>query len=301
MIQKIDSFVRYIQYEKGYSAHTVAAYQKDLFLFYEYLKEKSGDVDLRCIDRDLVRGYLVFLGMNKEKSSTVNRKLSSIKSFFRYLLRIGYLESNPVAQVSGPKKSRNLPVFIKEDEMNRLFDENQIEPGFEGIRDFLIVYMFYATGIRCSELIELKEENVDLNQMQLKVFGKRKKERIIPFGEELSGFICRYLDEKHAIDALNIFLFIDRNGKKLSSSHIYKIVNTKLSLVTTVKKKSPHVLRHTFATVMLNNGAELNSVKELLGHASLASTEVYTHVSFEEMKSVYKSAHPRALKKGGKP
>lgn len=301
MIEKIDSFVKYIQYEKAYSSHTVSAYQKDLFLFYEYLKTKMDPVDLHAIDRDLVRSYLVFLGMNKEKSSTVNRKLSSIKSFFKYLLRAGVVSVNPVSQVNGPKKVKNLPVFVKEDEMDRLFDSETIEPGFEGIRDFLILYMFYTTGIRCSELIELKEDNVDLCQMQLKVFGKRKKERIIPFGDELAVYISRYLDEKHIVDALNIFLFIDRNGKKLSSSHVYQIVKSKLSLVTTVQKKSPHILRHTFATVMLNNGAELNSVKELLGHASLASTEVYTHVSFEEMKSVYKSAHPRALKKGGKP
>lgn len=301
MIEKIDSFVKYIQYEKAYSAHTVAAYQKDLFLFYGFLKTKMDPVDLYAIDRDIIRSYLVYLGVNKEKTSTVNRKLSSIKSFFRFLLRVNVITVNPAAQVNGPKKSKSLPVFMKEDEMDRLFDLEAIEPGFEGIRDFLIVYMFYVTGIRCSELIELKEDNVDLSQMQLKVFGKRKKERIIPFGDELAEYISRYLDEKHTVDALNIFLFIERSGKKLSSSHVYKIVKTKLSLVTTVQKKSPHVLRHTFATVMLNNGAELNSVKELLGHASLASTEVYTHVSFEEMKSVYKSAHPRALKKGGKP
>lgn len=300
MITKIDSFVKYLRYEKGYSSHTLTAYQKDLFLFYDYLKEKIGDFDWDTIDKDLVRGFILSLTMNKEKATTVNRKLSAIRSFYRYMLRLGFVTHNPTAQVVGPKVKKNLPVFLKEEELDRLIDEIQPEEddgSFEASQKRIILNLFYSTGIRCSELLNIKEGDIDYSLKQIRILGKRNKERFIPFGEELEEMLDGYIEKKHCIDFENPYLFIGRKGKKISYSQVYNTVKENLSQVTTVQKKSPHVLRHTFATVMLNNGAQLNSVKELLGHASLSSTEIYTHVSFEEMKTIYKSAHPRATKK----
>jgi integrase/recombinase XerC len=291
----IESFLQYLQYEKNYSAHTVESYKNDLYQFKEFV---CGDsiFDPQMIDAVWVRRWIVSL-MNKNYSPlSVNRKLSSLKSFFRYLCKNKYLETSPVKNIRGPKVKKPLPHFVKDQEMEKLFAVWDDANAFEGERDKAILDVFYTTGIRCAELAGLKNEDVDFQSKMIKVTGKRNKQRLIPFSDTLRNVLQSYVDVKReAIEspADNAF-FVRKNGSALSNSIIYGIVNKRLSEIPNLSKKSPHVLRHTFATSMLNNGADLNAVKELLGHASLSSTEVYTHTTFEELKKAYHQAHPRA-------
>jgi len=291
----IESFLRYLQYEKNYSTHTVESYSNDIYQFKSFV---FGDekFDPETIDSVWIRRWMVSLMNEGYSSISVNRKLSSLKSFFKYLCKNKYIESNPVKNIRGPKASKPLPHFIKDMDMSKLLSEWEGTDPFEGERDKAILDVFYTTGIRCAELTGLKNEDVDFNAKLIKVTGKRDKQRLIPFSDNLKEIMQSYINIRNeTIDSPtdNAF-FVRKNGKQLSNSIVYNIVNKRLSEIPNLSKKSPHVLRHTFATSMLNNGADLNAVKELLGHASLSSTEVYTHTTFEELKKVYHQAHPRA-------
>lgn len=289
-----DSFLYYLKYERNYSERTIVNYGTDIIQFREFLKEK-GISDLTQVETVMVREWVMSL-MNKGYATTaVNRKLSSLRSFYKYLLKQGTVNVNPLRKVVGPKNNKPLPFFIKEKEMNELLDETDFGDDFKGCRDRMIIEVFYLTGIRVSELIGLDDSDVDFSSSSLKVTGKRNKQRIIPFGDGLKQALSRYVAIRNEeVKACPEAFFIRENGKRLSSGSVYNLVKKNLSKVVTLKKRSPHVLRHTFATTMLNNDAELGAVKEVLGHASLATTEVYTHTTFEELKKVYKQAHPRA-------
>jgi len=291
----IESFLRYLQYEKNYSSHTVESYSNDITQFKDFV---FGDeaFDPQAIDSVWVRRWMVSLMNEGYSSLSVNRKLSSLKSFFKYLCKYNHIETSPVKNLHGPKANKPLPHFIKDLDMSKLLSEWEEDDAFEGERDKAILDVFYTTGIRCAELVGLKNGDVDFHTQLIKVNGKRNKQRLIPFSNNLKEVMQSYIDKRdETIDSLqdNAF-FVRKNGKKLSNSIVYGIVTKRLSDIPYLSKKSPHVLRHTFATSMLNNGADLNAVKELLGHASLSSTEVYTHTTFEELKKVYHQAHPRA-------
>ena len=289
-----DSFLKYLRFERNYSPHTVAAYGKDISEFEEYFAGIDEGLDFCAADADVVRGWMLSLMEQRYTATSVNRKLSSLRTFYRYLLREGKVKADPCARVNGPKKKKPLPVFVREEDMNRLLDETDFASSYEGVRDRMILELFYATGIRLSELIGLETVDVDLSAKTIKVTGKRNKQRIVPFGEELEQDLRLYLEARETVGGDNRALFLGKEGQAVSRGTVYRIVKTNLSKVVTLKKRSPHVLRHSFATAMLNNGAELDAVKELLGHASLAATQVYTHTTFEELKKVYEQAHPRA-------
>lgn len=290
-----ESFLKYLRFEKNYSDDTIVSYGTDLSKFEEYFKTVDENLDFAAVDADIVRGWVLSLMEGGCTATTVNRKLSSLRSFYRYLLRQGVVSVDPLMKVTGPKKKKPLPVFVKDADMARLLDDTAFDAGFEGVRDRLILEMFYETGIRRSELINLTDADVDLYAKQIKVTGKRNKQRLIPFGDELKEDIEAYLSAKKDFlpDGGEAF-FVRKNGKALYPYLVYLLVKRNLSKVVLLKKRSPHVLRHTFATSMLNNHAELEAVKELLGHESLTTTEVYTHTTFEELKKVYEQAHPRA-------
>ncbi|MCD8270609.1 MAG: tyrosine-type recombinase/integrase [Parabacteroides sp.] len=296
----IDSFLDYLRYERNYSDYTIGAYSKDLHQFEEYVKlNKEGIFVPEDVDADLVRSWIVTLMDEKLSPVSVNRKLSSLKSFFKFLMKQGRISVNPLRLITGPKTKKPLPYFIKDKEMELLLDGDGFGEDFEGVRDRLVIEMFYDTGIRRSELIGIKNSDVDLDGMQIKVTGKRNKQRLIPFAEGLKNLIEAYTEVRNReVGSESGWFFVRKNGEQLSTGIVYNIVKNKLSEIPTLAKRSPHVLRHSFATSMLNNGAELNAVKELLGHSSLASTSVYTHTTFEELKKVY-HAHPRVKKEGG--
>lgn len=291
-----ESFLEYLFYERRYSEHTVCSYGLDLSKFEEYLKGVDEDLDLIHVDADLVRGWVVSLMEQGYTSTSVNRKLSSLRSFYRYLLRKNMIPVDPMLKVIGPKKKKPLPVFVKEAEMDRLLDDADFGDGFLGVRDRMILEVFYETGVRRSELIGLNDADVDFSSCVIKVTGKRNKQRLIPFGEELERDLRVYLSvrDENISERENDAFFVRKDGRRLSPGMVYLLVKRNLTKVVTLKKKSPHVLRHTFATSMLNHQAELEAVKELLGHESLSTTEVYTHTTFEELKKVYEQAHPRA-------
>ena len=290
-----DSFLDYLRFEKNYSEKTIVSYGIDLTKFEEYFKGKDEKVDFTTVDADLVRGWVMNLMENGYTSASVNRKLSSLRSFYRFLLKKGVIEEDPMLKIIGPKNKKPLPVFLKEREMDRLLDDVPFKEDFTGCRDRMVLEMFYATGMRLSELIGLDDKDVDFSASLLKVTGKRNKQRLIPFGDELKELMLEYINVRNeAIPERSKAFFIKEDGGRLYKNLVYNLVKRNLSKVATLKKRSPHVLRHTFATTMLNNDAELGAVKELLGHESIATTEIYTHATFEELKKVYKQAHPRA-------
>lgn len=290
-----ESFLEYLSFERAYSSYTVSCYGEDLAQFEGYIKGVDQSLDLASADTDLIRGWMVHLMEQGQEATTVNRKLSSLRSFYKFLLKKGYLEKDPSAGVSGPKKKKRLPVFVREAEMNQLLDKEEFGEGFEGLRNRLIVEMFYLTGLRLAELVGLDDVSVDFSNRLIKVTGKRNKQRLVPFGDELMADMKAYLEERDATVSLKSeAFFVGKRGNRIQRSAVYLIVRENLSKVVKLKKKSPHVLRHTFATTMLNNDAELEAVKELLGHANLSATEIYTHTTFEELKKVYEQAHPRA-------
>lgn len=290
-----DSFLDYLLYERNYSEGTVKYYRADILELQEFGEELLGDLTPSDVDAELVREWIASLMDRGCASSTINRKLSSIRTYYKYLLRRGEVATDPLQKVTGPKKKKPLPVFLREGEVNRLLDDMDFGEGFEGCRDRMIIEMFYATGMRLSELIGLDDEDIDFSASLIKVTGKRNKQRLIPFDEELRCSIQEYVKVRNeAFPVRSDAFFIRKNGERLNRGIVAYIVKRNLSKVVTVKKRSPHVLRHTFATAMLNNGADLGSIKELLGHESLATTEVYTHTTFEELKKVYNQAHPRA-------
>ena len=292
----IDSFLKYLRFERNYSEKTIISYGIDLREFERYLKEEvDAELDLTTVHADNVRNWIVRLMDNGCVVASVNRKLSSLRSFYRFLLRKKAISVNPLLKISGLKKKKTLPSFLKVEEMDRILDETSFGEGFEGCRDRMILEMFYATGMRLSELIGLNDADVDFSARLIKVTGKRNKQRLIPFGDELSDDLLKYIKVRNeALPEREKALFVLSNGNRMYPAAVYKLVRRNLSKVVTLKKKSPHVLKHTFATAMLNDNAELRAVKELLGHESLATTEIYTHTTFEELKKVYKQAHPRA-------
>ncbi|MCC8188978.1 MAG: tyrosine recombinase XerC [Bacteroides sp.] len=290
-----DSFLNYLRYERNYSDKTVTAYREDLEQFRRFVEERVDSFIPDRIETTDIRDWMVVLMDRGYTATSVNRKLSSLRSFYKFLLKRGEVTVDPLQKIIGPKKKKTLPSFIKAKDMDRLLDETDFGEGFEGIRDKLILEVLYVTGIRRSELIGLNDKDVDLSGEVMKVTGKRNKQRLIPFGEGLSIAIKAYLTVRNETVAGNSeAFFVRENGQRLYDGLVYEIVKRHLSKVVTLKKKSPHVLRHTFATAMLNNDAELGAVKELLGHSSLATTEIYTHTTFEELKKVYNQAHPRA-------
>ena len=292
----IEDFLKYLRLERNYSENTIVAYKTDLREFEGFFRSVEEGLDFTTVDADLVRSWVVNL-MDEEgaKATSVNRKLSSLRSFYRFLLRKKVVKADPMLRVVGPKKSKPLPSFLRESEMNRLLDDFSFGEGYEACRDRMILEMFYATGIRLSELIGLNDVDVDLSAKQIKVTGKRNKQRLIPFAEEMTVDLEEYIKIRNeALPQGTDAFFVLTNGKRMYAKKVYEIVKRNLGKVATLKKRSPHVLRHTFATAMLNNQAELGAVKELLGHESLATTEIYTHTTFEELKKVYEQAHPRA-------
>lgn len=290
-MKQVYSFLDYLAKVKHYSGHTVISYKNDLEQFFEFCELPEGHIP----DHQKIRNWIISLMNNDLSARTVNRKISSLKSFYRYLIREGIIEFNPVKKVIMPKTDKKLPVFVNEASMDILLDDVSFNNDFEGIRNRLIIEMLYYTGIRVSELVELKCSNINLYENTLKVVGKRNKERIIPILPELVSSIRSYYSNRSDIQNIDHdYFYVTPKGKKLYSRLVYRVVNQFLSLVTTIDKKSPHVLRHTFATHMLNKGADLNAIKEILGHANLSATEIYTHNTFEKLKKVYKQAHPRA-------
>ncbi len=290
-----ESFLRYLRYERNYSDKTILSYGIDLCKFEEYFKGVDENLDFITIEADNVRNWVVELMEAGYTATSVNRKLSSLRSFYRFLLRKNLVGADPMAKVVGPKKKKPLPVFVKDADMNRLLDEVDFDKNFEGIRDRLILEMFYVTGMRLSELIGLQDAGIDFFAKVIKVTGKRNKQRLIPFGDELEGDMKAYVEarNRNCAGRCDAF-FIRSDGKCMLPETVRLIVKRNLSKVVTLKKRSPHVLRHSFATSMLNHHADLEAVKELLGHESLTTTEVYTHTTFEELKKVYEQAHPRA-------
>lgn len=293
----VESFLEYLQFERGYSVCTVTAYKTDLMKFREYYLSVERGLDWDTIDADIVRCWMVDLMDQGYAPTSVNRKLSSLRSFYKFLMKRGRIKKDPLVKVQGPKRKRPLPVFVKEADMNRLLDETDFGEGFLACRDKMIIGLFYATGVRLAELVGMNDSDVDFSAKRIKVTGKRNKQRIIPFGEELGESLQMYVsmrDETCPCSRLTDALFVNEKAMRISRAKVENLVKTYLSRVVSLKKRSPHVLRHSFATAMLNNQAELGVVKELLGHESLAATEIYTHTTFEELKKVYKLAHPRA-------
>lgn len=287
--------MRYLRFEKNCSEKTVRSYDIDLTKFEEFLETLDSAVRLEDADADMIRGWIVSLMEQGMQETSVNRKLSALRTFYKYLLRKGVVSVDPVRMVKGPKRKKPLPVFVKEADMDRLLDMSSFGEDFEGVRDRLILAMFYETGIRLSELISLGDADVDASKCVLKVTGKRDKQRYIPFGLSLKKLIDEYRSLRDEfVEGIVSCFFVRRNGSPLYQMMVYRLVKQNLSKVVTLKKRSPHVLRHSFATAMLNNNAELQSVKELLGHESITTTEIYTHTTFEELKKEYKLAHPRA-------
>ena len=290
-----DSFLDYLLYERNYSEGTVRYYRTDILELQEFGEKLLGDLAPSDVGADLVREWIVSLMDRGYTSTSINRKLSSLRSFYKFLLRKGEVAVNPLQKITGPKNKKPLPAFLRESDMDRLLDEVDFGEGFKGCRDHMIIEMFYATGVRLSELIGLDNKDVDFSSSLIKVTGKRNKQRLIPFGEELKIAMMEYVDVRNeAVPIRTNAFFVRENGERLSRSIVENLVKRNLSKVVTLKKRSPHVLRHTFATTMLNHDAELGAIKELLGHESLATTEVYTHTTFEELKKVYNLAHPRA-------
>lgn len=290
----INSFFRYLTNEKRYSKHTIRSYRSDLEQFVNFCSESDSKFNPVASDHQIIRKWIIFLMESGNSPRSVNRKITTLKTFYKFLFRDGVIDKIPTDKVVLPKMSKPLPNFVSKSSMDILFDQFVFPESFEGLRDRTIMLMFYCTGMRLSELVNLVIPNVDLNAGQLKVLGKRNKERIIPFGLELKNEIKRYLTERRLLNCSHHFLFVKNDGKPVYEKLIYRTVNKYLSSVTTLEKRSPHILRHTFATQMLNSGADINAIKELLGHSNLSATQIYTHTTFEKLKQIYNQAHPRA-------
>lgn len=291
----LEDFLQHLQYEKRYSAHTIISYRLDLGQFRDFLTETHDGIDVVESTHPVIRSWMVSMIEAGLTPRTVNRKISSLKSFFKWAKRYRNLEADPTSQLKLPKISKRLPVYVEEEQMDELGTANFFADDFEGLRNRLIIELFYQTGIRCSELIQLKLSNIDTQRGTIKVLGKRNKERIIPVGDDVLNLLKQYLSERPvpANAESNALIFLTHKGLKLYPKLVYRVVNTYLGKVSALRKKSPHVLRHTFATHMLNRGADLNAIKELLGHSSLAATQVYTHNSIEKLKEIHRKAHPK--------
>ncbi len=291
----IDQFLKYLRYERNRSELTVLRYETSLRDFEAYFQSLEAGLDWASVDADIIRGWMESLMERGNIASTVNTGLSALRSFFRFALARKLVDRDPAHSLTGPKKAKPLPQFVRESEMNKLLDEEQWEDNYNDVRARTIIILLYETGIRLAELVGLNNQDVDFVNCQLKVTGKRNKQRIIPFGNELESTLKEYLRQRDERPSGNdSALLLNNKGCRITRSQVETIVKKYLSKTTTLKKKSPHVLRHSFATAMLNNGAGLESVRKLLGHESVATTEIYTHTTFEQLKKVYENAHPRA-------
>jgi integrase/recombinase XerC len=297
-----DKYIDYLRFEKRYSAHTILAYHTDLDNFSGFLSLQYNITDLLLADHTLIRSWLISLIERKVSARSVSRKLSALKSFYKYCQKQGLIKNSPMLKVVAPRASKSLPVFLTHDNIDALFNAVNFDPGFEGCRDKMIITLFYATGIRRAELVQINMFDLDLDTGILKVLGKRNKERIVPLGEKVIGQLKEYIimrdkflsENKYITQNNNHSLFVTSKGLPVYPRLIHNIVHQYLSVIASNSKLSPHVLRHSFATHMLDDGADLNAIKEILGHSSLAATQVYTHNTIEKLKSIYKQAHPRA-------
>ena len=292
----IEDFLDYLRYERNRSDLTVRNYERSLRDFESYFKNRESHLSWESVDSDLIRDWMESMMDKGDMASTVDNRLSAVRSFFRFALSRGLVASDPAHNVRGPKKKKPLPQFVREGDMDRLMDMPEMwSDSYTDVRARTIILLFYTTGIRLAELVGLDDQDIDFVNHQLKVTGKRNKQRIVPFGEELEQALKAYMGQRDEQPLKrDAALFLNDKGCRITRSQVEKIVKAGLSRVTTMKKRSPHVLRHTFATAMLNNGAGLESVRKLLGHESVATTEIYTHTTFEQLKRVYKDAHPRA-------
>lgn len=298
----IQSFVDYLRYERNLSERTIKGYSAGLEAFERFFKRLDAELCWDNLDEDVIRDWMMAMMEEGNRTGSICCRLSSVRAFYKFLLKRGLVDRNPAHLVVAPKREKNLPIFVREDQMDRLLDGNYFPEDFVGVRDRLILLAFYSTGMRLSELTGLALDDVDCKQSQVRVTGKRNKQRVIPFGSEMMSSIHSYLAMRHAMlmekgIESNWFFVSEKFGNRMSDSKVRQIVQAYLGQVTTLRKKSPHVLRHSFATSMLNHRADLQSVKELLGHERLSTTEIYTHTTFEELKDMYNQAHPRAPKK----
>ena len=285
-----NKFISFLKNEKRYSPLTLSAYNTDLTQFYNFVKAQYELSEIEGISHGIIRSWIVNMIDADISTRSVNRKITTLKSYYRFLLREGIVEKNPMLKILSPKTAKKLPVFVDQSSMDELLDGVVFEEDAKGMRDKLIILLLNSTGIRLSELINIKVLDIDFYNCTLKILGKGNKERILPFSESLKSDIEKYINEVQPIE----WLFVTDKGKKLYAKLVYRLVNSYLSKVTTISKKSPHVLRHTFATHMLNNGADLNAIKEFLGHVSLSATQVYTHNTIKKLTNIYKQAHPKA-------
>ena len=291
----IDQFLDYLRYERNASPQTVQTYEESLRAFDSYLTFRDNGLSIDSVDTDLIRDWMESLMDKGNSASTINKNLSALRSFYRFALKRGLVKKDPAHAVTGPKKSKPLPQFLREGEMDRLLDGLEWDSSFNNVRARTILILFYETGLRRSELVGLDDKDVDYDAAQLKVTGKRNKQRIVPFGAELAEQLKSYQAvRREKFGETCGAMFLSDKGERISGEQVYQIVRKYLSMVTSLKKRSPHVLRHTFATAMLNNGAGLEDVRLLLGHESVATTQIYTHTTFEQLKKVYENAHPRA-------
>lgn len=294
--QIIQPFIGYLQYEKRYSVNTITSYSADLKDFFSYLGVQFGETSLNDINHIFIRSWLASLKDNGLTSKSINRKISSLKSFFKYCVRTEILANSPMGKIISPKIGKRLPVFVNEEETKKLVETlTQTSDTWKSLNAKMLITIFYSTGMRLSELITLKEKQIDFSRSSIKVLGKGNKERVVPVSQETIENIRQYQELRNKeIGSTDGFLLVTEKGKKLYPKYAYLLVNQYLGTVGTLDKKSPHVLRHTFATHLMNNGADLNAVKELLGHSSLASTQIYTHNTIEKLKDIHKKAHPKA-------
>ncbi len=292
----VKSFLKYLQYEKRYSQHTITSYHTDLNQFEKFISFRYSDIKIEEADHKIIREWLVFLMEENNNPRSINRKIASLRSYYKFLLKQELIGRDPTLKIRILKSPKNIPQFVKEVDIIRILDEHDYEEGFEGIRDKLLLELLYGTGIRMSELINMKENDIDYFEESVKVLGKRNKERVIPLSKELIRLIKKYSIEKRKIFNTNEidYIIVTNKGSKCYPMMVYRTVKKYLDIFTTLDKRSPHILRHTFATHLLNKGAELNAVKDLLGHTSLAATQVYTHNSLEKLKKVFDQAHPKA-------
>lgn len=295
LTEYIDQYLQHLALQKRYSSHTVISYQNDLTDFKDFIEEHYPDVQITEIHLPMMKSWLASLKARNMEARTVNRKISALKSFYKFLMRMNFLKDNPAATLVTLRTKKALPAFVEEKQMAQLLDRSFFPEGFKGDTCFLIIVLFYTTGIRVSELVGLRETDFDYSGYSIKVLGKGNKERIIPVKGELLALVKEYFSEKRKNEETpTTYLFSGKNGKTLSPASVYKIVRSTLSEVTTLQKKSPHVLRHSFATHLSDHGAAINAIKELLGHSSLAATQIYTHTSISRLKEIYKQAHPKS-------
>lgn len=292
----VQFFLDYLKFQKRYSQHTIISYQNDLKDFFDFIEANYGTLSLTEISATLIRTWLANLKQNKIASKSINRKISTLNSFFKYQLRKETISVSPLATIISLKVNKRLPSFIEEKDIETLFQNVEFPDTWEGKTNHLLLKIFYQTGMRLSELINLKESQIDRGNSNIKVLGKGNKERIIPVNNDLLNCILMYIKEKIEGNKIsnNDYILISKKGKKLQPKYVYNKVKQYLGYVTTNERKSPHILRHSFATHLTNNGADINAVKELLGHSSLAATQIYTHNSIEKLKDIHKKAHPKS-------